>query len=82
MHNTINFTYTSTIDYVYDTDGHRHVKVPIFFDKKSYSNYAVDFIFDTGAYIDSKNDKIHFAENFNYKPPAELKSGRVYSVSP
>ena len=31
--------------------------------------------------IDSKNDKIHFSDNPDYKPPMELKSGKVYSVS-
>ena len=51
MRSIVKFQYSTVIDYIYDVDGHRHVKVPIFFDKKSYSNYAVDFIFDTGAYL-------------------------------
>ena len=47
----INFSYNSAIDYRYEVDGHRHVDVPLFFDKKSYSNLQVDFVFDTGAYL-------------------------------
>lgn len=51
MPNNIPFSYNAALDFIYDADGHRHVKVPTFFDKKSYSNYAVDFVFDTGAYL-------------------------------
>jgi len=90
MRSIVKFPYSSVIDYVYDVDGHRHVKVPIFFDKKGYSNYAVDFFFDTGAYLTVLTqktakyfgfDKIHFSDNPDYKPPIELKSGKVYSIS-
>jgi clan AA aspartic protease (TIGR02281 family) len=35
----------------YDADGHRHIEIPVFYEKGSYSNHAVDFIFDTGAYL-------------------------------
>jgi len=51
MRNTEVFKYNSVIDYMYDIDGHRHVLVPLFFDKDSYSNDTTDFVFDTGAYL-------------------------------
>jgi len=51
MRNNKNFSYNTAIDYKYEEDGHRHVDVPLFFDKDSYSNEQVDFVFDTGAYL-------------------------------
>jgi len=51
MRNSINFSYNIAIDYKYEEDGHRHVDVPLFYDKDSYSNEQVDFVFDTGAYL-------------------------------
>ena len=51
MVNAVTFKYNSKIDYKYDVDGHRHVRVPLFFEKGSNSNDSIDFIFDTGAYL-------------------------------
>ena len=51
MYSPISFPYIPVIDYIFDTDGHRHIKVPVFFEKDNYSNHAIDFVFDTGAYL-------------------------------
>ena len=51
MYNKMSFNYNSAIDYLYDVDGHRHVSVPVFYDKNSYSNDTINFVFDTGAYL-------------------------------
>jgi len=51
MFNNVNFSYTTAIDYKYEEDGHRHVDIPLFYGKDSYSNHQVDFVFDTGAYL-------------------------------
>jgi predicted aspartyl protease len=51
MGNTVSFSYNAVIDLKYDADGHRHLELPLFFGKGSYSNERVDFIFDTGAYL-------------------------------
>jgi len=51
MPDVVEFKYNSAIDFKYEADGHRYVKVPIFFEEGSYSNDTVDFVFDTGAYL-------------------------------
>ena len=51
MPDTLNFPYNSVLDLSYNADGHRHLNIPLFFKKGSYSNEKVDFVFDTGAYL-------------------------------
>ncbi|MDR2569778.1 MAG: retroviral-like aspartic protease family protein [Oscillospiraceae bacterium] len=61
----VEFEYNTVIDYLYDVDGHRHVRVPMFFEKDSYSNDTTDFVFDTGAYLTvlTKNTAERFGFN-------------------
>ena len=51
MLDVISFQYSSELDLQYKADGHRHIRVPMFFNKVSFINHAVYFIFDTGAYL-------------------------------
>ena len=51
MVNAMSFQYNSAMHLTYIADGHRHIKVPLFYEKGSYSNIAIDFVFDTGAYL-------------------------------
>jgi len=47
----VNFRYSSEMDLVYEKDGHRHLRIPVFYESGSNSNNRVDFIIDTGAYL-------------------------------
>jgi len=39
------------MDLPYEDDGHRHLRVPVFYETGNNSNLPVDFILDTGAYL-------------------------------
>jgi len=50
--NTLTIEYNSVMDLHYSKeDGHRHLKVPVFYDSKDNSNDTVNFIVDTGAFM-------------------------------
>ncbi|MDR2599819.1 MAG: retroviral-like aspartic protease family protein [Oscillospiraceae bacterium] len=51
MFKTPNLQYNTVSDLTYETDGHRYISLPLFYDKSSYSNTQAEFIFDTGAYL-------------------------------
>jgi len=51
MANTVDFSYTSVMTLSHKADGHRHLAIPIFYETGNNSNFAVDFILDTGAYL-------------------------------
>ncbi|MDR2598804.1 MAG: retroviral-like aspartic protease family protein [Oscillospiraceae bacterium] len=73
MPNSISISYNSALDYLYKPDGHRHIRVPIFFDKNSYSNDTVDFIFDTGAYLTVLTQKTASIFGFDKITPIQRK---------
>ena len=69
MGNEVNFQYNAVLDLKYDADGHRHLEVPLFYKKGSYSNEKVDFIFDTGAYLTVLTQKTARLFEFDKIPP-------------
>ena len=47
----VNIQYTSVVDLHYRPDGHRHLKIPVFYNTDENNNNSIDFILDTGAYL-------------------------------
>jgi len=45
------FEYDSVQPLTHDDDGHYYLHVPAFYGNDDFSNYVINFIFDTGAYI-------------------------------
>ena len=51
MIDNITHNYDSVENLTYEDDGNYHIHVPVFYERGSFSNDRLDFIFDTGAYI-------------------------------
>jgi len=51
LSNILTFEYDSVENLTNEEDGNYHIRIPTFYDFKSFSNNKVDFIFDTGAYL-------------------------------
>jgi predicted aspartyl protease len=47
----MSFEYETVEDLTYEGDGHYHLQVPAFYERGSYANCSIDFVFDTGAFI-------------------------------
>ena len=64
MSDAVNFRHNSVLDLYYGADGHRHIRVPLFYERESYTNRTVDFIFDTGAYLTVLSQETAYALGF------------------
>ena len=69
MGNCITIEYSAIEKLRYKKDGHYHINIPTFYNKNSYANDRIDFVFDTGAYFTVINKKSALDFGFNLLPP-------------